>query len=97
MNTLTYLDEVNEVLDELDIPMLTAHIKMERPKYFSVLISVPLDDFIDPKLLTVYEKTQAIERNSQSDNYRVTFSFTHNEGTLDEDCLKAEGFVKIGA
>ena len=94
INTLTYINEVLKYFKELNLHPQSAHIKLENPNSQTVLISVPLEDYVNLELLKIYNHTHKIEKSSRSDNYRVSFSITYDDGTLDSDCLVSEGFVK---
>jgi hypothetical protein len=94
INTLTYINEVLNYFKELNLHPKSAHIKLENPNSQTVLISVPLEDYINSELLKIYKHTHKIEKSSRSDNYRVSFSIAYDDGTLDSDCLSSEGFVK---
>lgn len=92
--TLTYINEVLAYFKELNLHPKTAHIKLQNPNSQAVLISVPVEDYLNKSLLQVYNKTHQIEQSSRSDNYRVSFSITYDDGNLDYDCLISDGFVK---
>jgi|GEM_PF-3220290 len=95
ITTLTYTNEILKYfINELKLKPLSAHIKMENPNSQSVLISVPLDVYMNDDLLKVYKYAHNIEKSSRSDNYRVSFGITYDDGYLDNDCLHSDGFIK---
>jgi hypothetical protein len=91
---MTYVSEVLQYFKDLNLKPQSAHIKLENPNSQSVLISVPLDDYLNRDLLKVYTKTHKIEQERRSDNYRVSFSISYDDGSLNSECLLSEGFVK---
>ena len=94
VSTITYL---NEILSSLSVEKLLPRgvfIRLENAYSLSVTISLSVEDFMSEKLRSIYKKTHGIERKSRSDNYRIAFSFTYDDGLLNEDTLIAEGYVK---
>src|SRR3954467_6464809 len=94
-NTVNYIKEVVSYLRKLELSLNGAFIKLERANALSVLITVPVDIFMNEKLLQVYSFTHDIERHSRSDHYRVAFSITYNEGDLDQDALLSDGYFGL--
>lgn len=94
-NTVDYIKQVVTQLRKLELSVNGAYIKLERANSLSVIITVPVNTFMDEKLLQVYSFTHDIERHSRSDDYRVAFSITYNEGDLDQDALLSDGFFGL--
>lgn len=94
VTTLTYTNEVIQQFFKLNLHPQSVHIKLENPNSQSVLFAVPKDDFMKKDLLKIYSFTHKIEKSSRSDDYRVAFSVTYDDGTLDEDCLQSEGYIR---
>jgi hypothetical protein len=94
-NTLNYIKEVVSHLRKLDLSINGAYIKIERVNSLSVIITVPIETFLDEKLLQVYSFTHSIEKHSRSDDYRVAFSITYNDGGINNDALLADGFFGL--
>ena len=94
-NTIDYIKEVVSYFRKLELKINGAYIKLERVNSLSVIITVPVETFIDEKLLQVYSFSHSIERHSRSDDYRVAFSFTYNDGKINNDALLADGFFGL--
>lgn len=94
VNTLTYISEIIKQFHAAELKPLAAYIKLENPKSQIVLISVSLEDYLKKELLPVYSYIHSIEKTSRSENYRVAFTVTYDDGSLCTDTLAAEGFVK---
>ena len=94
-NTVTYTKRIVDEFKKLKLSVNGAYLKLERPNSLLVLITVPLDTLINEQLLEIYSFTRNIERHSRSDDYRVAFSITHNDGELDRECLLSDGFVNF--
>lgn len=94
-NTVNYTKEVIGYFRKLDLPVNGAFIKIERANSLSVIITVPTKTFINEKLLQVYSFTHDIQKRSRSDDYRVSFTVTYNEGDLDVDALLSDGFFGL--
>jgi len=94
-NTVNYIKEVISYFRKLELNLNGAFIKLERPNSISVILTVPVETFIDEKLLQVYSFTYSIERHSRSDDYRVAFSIMYNDGNINNDALLADGFFGL--
>ena len=94
VTTVTYINEVIKEFNTLKLSVNEAYMKLENPNSLSVLFSVPNEVFLDKAIYSVYKHTHLIEQKSRSDNYRVAFSVTYDDGTLDKECLASEGFIK---
>jgi hypothetical protein len=94
-NTVNYTKEVVSYFRKLKLAINGAFIKLERTNSLSVLITVPVETFMNEMLLDVYSFTHDIERHSRSDDYRVSFSVTYNDGDINEDALLSDGFYRI--
>ena len=94
-NTINYTKEVVAHLKKLELSVNGAFVKIERANSLSVIISVPVATFMNELLLDVYSFAHSIERHSRSDDYRVAFSVTYNDGEINEDALLSDGFYRI--
>jgi hypothetical protein len=94
-NTINYVKEVVSYFRKLELSVNGAFIKIERANSLSVIITVPVTTFMDEALLNVYSFAHDIERHSRSDDYRVAFSVTYNDGEINEDALLSDGFHRI--
>lgn len=94
-NTINYIKEIVSYFRKLELNINGAYIKIERINSFSVIITVPVETFIDEKLLQVYTFTHSIEKHSRSDDYRVAFSITYNDGSINNDALLSDGFFGL--
>ncbi|WP_165825380.1 hypothetical protein [Pedobacter yonginense] len=94
-NTINYIKEVISQFRKLELRVNGAFIKLERPNALSVILTVPIATFLDDKLLQVYSITHSIEKQSRSDDYRISFSITYNDGGLNNDALLADGFFGL--
>src|SRR5580700_4148930 len=57
VTTITYINEVIKVFTKNELKVDGAYIKLERPNSFTVLLSVPIETFLDKALYKVYEYT----------------------------------------
>lgn len=94
-NTVNYTKEVLSFFNKLKLSVNGAYIKLERANSLSVLLTVSSKTFMDEQLLNVYSFTHDIERHSRSDDYRVAFSITYNDGEINEDALLSDGFYRL--
>jgi len=94
-NTLNYIKEVISHFRRLHLALNGAFIKVERPNSFSVIMTVPSQTFVDENLLQIYSITHEIEKASRSNDYRVSFTITYNDGDINNDALLADGFFDL--
>ena len=79
----------------LQLALNGAFIKVERPNSFSVIMTVPSQTFVNENLLQIYSITHEIEKASRSNDYRVSFTVTYNDGDINNDALLADGFFGL--
>lgn len=94
-NTVNYTKEVFAFFHKMNLAVNGAYIKLERANSLSVLLTVPSQTFMNEQFLDVYSFTHDIERHSRSDDYRVAFSITYNDGEINEDALLSDGFYRL--
>ncbi|MEO6977776.1 MAG: hypothetical protein ABI113_05330 [Mucilaginibacter sp.] len=94
ITTITYISEVIDQFAKSKLKVEGAFIKLEKPNSLAVLFSVPIETFLDKALYSVYKYIHSIEQKSRSENYRIVFSVSYDDGSLDSECLLSEGFIK---
>jgi len=95
MNTVTYLLEVFKYCTVINIYPVSAFVKIEDPQSMAVLLTVTMDNYLNRKLLKLHGKTIDIEQSSRSEDYTLSFSVVCDYGSLNEESLNCDGFIKI--
>lgn len=96
-NILVTLNYVEEVLDELVKLGITANdvfLKFNSLVDHTVLITVPTEDYLSDNFFNIYSISKKKERSSKSEDYGVRFNYTFDDGDIDEDALRGDGFHK---
>lgn len=97
MLTFTYIDEILDHLSKIKIYANSAFLKVNTLYLQTVLIAVPIDDYLKDEFSKIYFIAHEIQKSSKSKNYSVIFNFTFDDGSLDETILSADGFHKSHA
>ncbi len=92
--TFTYVDEIINELAKMNLAANCVYLKMNSFINQTVLISVPIERYLDDEFPKIYAVASKIEKSSKSENYSVRFNFTFDDGNIDEENLKADGFHK---
>lgn len=94
VNTLTYIEQVNAALNDLNIQATASHIKANSFFSFTVLFLIPLESYLSEEFLNVYFITSMIEKKSKSEDYCVNFTFTFDDGNINEEALTCDGYFR---
>ncbi len=92
--TFTYVDEILTELSKMKLPASCVYLKINTFVKQTVLISVPIEKYLDDNFSKIYSIASKIEKSSKSENYSVRFNFTFDDGSIDEENLKGDGFHK---
>lgn len=92
--TLNYVDEIITQLSKMNLDANCVYLKINTFVKQTVLISVPIEKYLDNNFSAIYSVASKIEKSSRSENYSVRFNFTFDDGNIDEENLKGDGFHK---
>lgn len=93
LQTATSISEkLLQDLDKLSIDAKTIHLKADSISNFYSLIIVDDKDFVDDKFRQAYTLARKTKKESETDNFYLTFSFMPASKNLNESCIKADGF-----
>lgn len=92
--TYNYVTRLLKELLNLKSTASSAFIKINNAVSQSVLITVPTEKYISDRFLNIYTLANHIEKDSRSESYDLRINFTFDDGKLDEDILKGDGYYK---
>lgn len=61
----------------------------------NVLISLSPDDQLKNRFSEIYSITAKMEKNNFSENYKLSFTFTFDNGHLNEEVLACAGYLPV--
>lgn len=70
-----------------------AYLRINSWDDFSMLIILNQKDFLDERMLRVYEHISEIESNVEEDMYRIQVSICDTEDQIDENYVRSDGFA----
>lgn len=68
------------------------HLKADSLTTFSALFVAKKDDFISDKFRDVLISARKIKNEAEKDSFYISFSFMPESKSINENCLKADGF-----
>lgn len=90
--SLNFIDETVTEFQKLDIRPKSIFIRGKSVISQNVLISLSPADQRSPE---IYRITGNMEKNSLSENYKLSFTFTFDDGQLNEDVLACAGYLPV--
>jgi len=74
------------------ISMKSAHLKAESLTSFSILFVSDKDDFVKDEFRNALILARSFKKLTDDDTFAISFTFTPDSDTLNEDCLASDGF-----
>jgi hypothetical protein len=68
------------------------HLRADSITSFNSLLIVDINDFTNESFLKSFSIARAFKNEADSDTFNITFTFTPDSDTLDENCLEHDGF-----
>jgi hypothetical protein len=72
---------------------LSAHLRVESFDNFSILITVPENDFISDSFKDIYVFTDNLQKYAAEDLYNLSFSFIDKSESFDNEILISDGYI----
>lgn len=88
-----YTNEILSFLKKEKLNPLSAYLRINSWDDFSVLIALPQKEFLDKKILSVYDFISALESKVREDMYNVEVVICDTEDEIDENYVHSDGFV----
>jgi hypothetical protein len=93
--SLSYINEILVALEQLDIRPKCIYISSKSLIRQHVLVSLNAEDQHKPGFEEIYRITSRLEKNSRSANYNLSFTFTFDNGQLNEEVLSCAGYLEV--
>jgi hypothetical protein len=84
--------EILAFLSENNLHPSEAYLRINSWDDFSVLIVLPQDEFLDPRMLEVYAHITQLESKVEEAMYHIQVSFCDTEDNIDEHYIRSDGF-----
>lgn len=93
--SLGYIDEIIIELSKLDIKPKSVFIRSKSIISQNILISLSPNDQLKNKFSEIYCVSAKMESNSRSESYKLSFTFTFDNGHLNEEVLACAGYLPV--
>jgi hypothetical protein len=96
LNILTSENDTLEIINYLQrksFNPISAHLKLTSWDVLEVLITLPENEFVNNKVLQVYDYIEKYENKINKDMYCLTFNLTDYSDKLDEKSLVSDGYL----
>src|SRR5690625_7450640 len=70
-----------------------AFLRIESWNVLTVLILLSENDFLNPKMLSIYQFVSQLEKEVDEEMYRLQISFCDREDAIDMDHIYADGYM----
>jgi hypothetical protein len=71
---------------------ISAYLRINSWDNFSILIILSQEEFLDKKMLSVYDYISELENKVDEDMYHIQVTFCDTEDNLDENYIRSDGF-----
>lgn len=71
---------------------ISAYLRINSWDDFSILIILSKEEFLDKKMLIVYDYISELENKVDEDMYHIQVTFCDTEDNLDENYIRSDGF-----
>lgn len=82
-----------EFLQQLDIRVLSAHLKIESQSSAEVLVTVSDSDYVKRSFMDVYGRVNAMRSSVSGKRANVNFKFVNRGDLFDLEAVHADGFT----
>lgn len=93
--SLSYINETVAELRKLNIRPKAVFIRGKSLISQNILISLSPDDQHKSRFQEIYTITAKMEKNSLSQHYKLSFTFTFDNGQLNEEVLACAGYLPV--
>lgn len=80
-------------LSSKGISVTDIYLNPESWNQFVIMIVIPESDFLDDKILSIYDFLSDYEIKVSNDMYNLQFNICGASGSLDISCVESDGFV----
>jgi hypothetical protein len=72
---------------------ISAYLRINSWDDFSILVILPQEEFLDKKMLNVYDYISELENKVDEDMYHIQVSVCDTEDNIDENYVRSDGFA----
>ncbi len=85
-------ETLHKQIESIGFKVIGLHLRADSITSFNTLLIVDRNDFINESFLKSFSIARAFKNEADCDTFDVTFTFTPDSDTLDENCLEHDGF-----
>ncbi|MCZ2129327.1 MAG: hypothetical protein LC109_03570 [Bacteroidia bacterium] len=72
---------------------ISAYLRINSWDDFSILVILPQEEFLDKRMLSVYDYISELENKVDEDMYHIQVSVCDTEDNIDENYVRSDGFA----
>lgn len=88
-----YTTAILAFLKKRKLNPISAYLRINSWDDFSILIVLPQEEFLDKKMMTVYDYISELETNVCEEMYHIQVSICDTEEGIDENYVRSDGFA----
>jgi hypothetical protein len=85
-------ETLHKQIGSMGFNVVGLHLRADSITSFNSLLIVDTKDYINESFLKSFSIARAYKNEADSDIFNITFTFTPDSDTLDENCLENDGF-----
>lgn len=80
-------------LEQLQVKMKKAYLKIDDINSFSTLFVVSKKDYFSDNFKKIYQESFRLKNENKSDSFYISFKFMADGKNLNTDCIRSDGYV----
>lgn len=88
----TTSEQLFEELINTGIKIVSIHLKADAITSFNALLVADKEDFLKDEFRQAFIVARRLKNKNEDQTFNISFTFTPDSKTLDEDCLASDGF-----
>jgi hypothetical protein len=85
--------DILSFLKKKKLSPISAYLRINSWDDFSILVILPQKEFLDKKMLSVYDYISELENKVDEDMYHIQVSVCDTEDNIDENYVRSDGFA----
>jgi hypothetical protein len=91
-NAKSLSETLHKQIGSMGFKVIGLHLRADSITSFNSLLIVDKEDYVNESFLKSFSIARAFKNEADSDTFNITFTFTPDSDTLDENCLEHDGF-----
>lgn len=88
-----HTSELLENIKNKSLNPVSAYLRINSWDDYTILVVLPLNEFLDPRTLELYDYISELESKVEEDMYRIQVSLCDTESEINEHYVRSDGFA----